>query len=290
MEAGAVGGFQMISIGLTSWGDHHSLYTNSTQKDKLKEYSSHFPIVEIDASFYAIQPEKNYRKWIEETPASFRFVVKAYQGMTGHSREAKPFSSKKEMFAAFVASVQPLVSAGKLKLILCQFPPWFDCKKEHVGALRYFKQQLGDLPVALEFRHQSWFYPKFRDKTLEFMKVEGWAHTVCDEPQAGEGSVPIVMPSINFDTLLVRLHGRNKAGWKDPGDGSWRDVRYLYRYSQAELQEWAARLKKLQQMSKEIVVLFNNNSGGDAADNAKQLIDILGIDYKGLAHRQLDLF
>ncbi|MCY7743856.1 DUF72 domain-containing protein, partial [Bacillus licheniformis] len=50
----------MIYIGLTGWGDHDSLYPPKTSsQNKLIHYSSHFPIVELDASFYAIQPERN---------------------------------------------------------------------------------------------------------------------------------------------------------------------------------------------------------------------------------------
>lgn len=281
----------MISIGLTGWGDHYSLYETPSSKDKLKQYSSYFPVVEVDSSFYAVQPQKNFQKWIDETPDSFQFVVKAYQGMTGHSRgKTNPFESRKEMFQAFLDSVKPLVSAGKLVMVLCQFPPWFDCTKEHVEALRDFKARLGHLPSALEFRHQSWFYPQYKEKTLKFIEGQEWIHTVCDEPQAGEGSVPMVMPIKPSDKVLIRLHGRNTSGWRDPGDGSWRDVRYLYRYSEDELREWSKRLIQLQQRSKEVIVLFNNNSGGDAADNARQLIDMLGIRYKGLSPRQLGLF
>lgn len=42
----------MIHIGLTGWGDHPSLY-RSLSKDKLFDYSGHFPIVELDTSFYS---------------------------------------------------------------------------------------------------------------------------------------------------------------------------------------------------------------------------------------------
>jgi uncharacterized protein YecE (DUF72 family) len=64
----------------------------------------------------------------------------------------------------------------------------------------------------------------------------------------------------------------------------------LYRYNVKELQEWTLRVKELHKDCKDIYILFNNNSGGDAADNAKQFIDLLGIVYDGLAPRQLNLF
>ena len=102
----------MIYIGVTGWGDHDTLYPSTIKpKDKLAEYSSHFPVVEVDASFYAVQPIRNAEKWVKETPDSFKFIVKAYQGMTGHQRGDIPFESKKDMFHAFKDSSSFSISA-----------------------------------------------------------------------------------------------------------------------------------------------------------------------------------
>ncbi|WP_044338166.1 DUF72 domain-containing protein [Rossellomorea aquimaris] len=280
----------MIYIGVTGWGDHDTLYENVSPRDKLKEYGAHFPIVEVDTTFYAVQPLRNAKKWVKETPKDFKFIVKAYQGMTGHQRGEIPFETKDEMFNAFKESLAPYVDAGKLAMVLLQFPPWYDCKKEHVDYIRYCREQLKEFPLALEFRHQSWFRPEFRDKTLMFMRKEGWIHSICDEPQAGEGSVPRVLEATHKDATLVRFHGRNLYGWNNPNGGDWREVRYLYRYNRAELEEWIPHIHHLHETSNDLYVLFNNNSGGDAADNAKQLIELLGLEYGGLAPKQLDLF
>lgn len=283
----------MIYIGVTGWGDHHSLYPPDLKsKDKLAEYSSHFPVVEVDTSFYAIQPIRNAEKWVKQTPENFRFVVKAYQGMTGHQRGEIPFETKEDMFKAYIESLVPYQNAGKLAMVLFQFPPWFDCRKENVNYLRYCKQRMGDIPIALEFRNQSWFADEFRQSTLDFMKKEGWIHSIADEPQAGERSIPIVPVVTNSNKTLVRMHGRNVHGWNKPKntDTNWRDVRYLYKYNQEELLEWKQRIEKLTQESEDIIILFNNNSGGDAAGNAKEFQGLMDIQYEGLAPRQLDLF
>ena len=282
----------MIYIGLTGWGDHDSLYPPKTNSQKkLIHYSSHFPIVELDASFYAIQPKKNNEKWVKETPESFQFIIKAYQGMTGHLRGDIPFDSKDEMFDAFKLSLAPYIKAGKLAMVLFQFPPWFDCRKENVNYLRWCREKMGDVPCALEFRHRSWFMPQFHDKTLAFMKEQGWIHSICDEPQIGEGSVPTVLHATDSETTLVRFHGRNKEGWARPSSGqNWREVRYLYLYNEQELKDWTKNLELLKRQSKDLYVLFNNNSGGDAAANGKQMMELLGLEYQGLTPRQLDLF
>lgn len=284
----------MIYIGLTGWGDHYSLYPPQIKpKDKLPEYSSHFLVVEVDASFYAVQPVRNAQKWVRETPDNFRFVVKAYQGMTGHQRgDENPFESKTEMFQAFIDSLKPYQDANKLAMVLFQFPPWFECHKDNVNYLRFCKKMMGEIPVALEFRNQSWFSDQYRNSTLSFMKEEGWIHSIVDEPQAGDSSIPTVPEVTHEDLTLIRMHGRNVHGWNKPSSAetNWRDVRYLYKYNKAELSEWKNRISELHRHSKDIMVLFNNNSGGDAAGNAKELQEMLGIRYDGLSPKQLGLF
>lgn len=286
-----MGGDTLIIVGLAGWGDHDSLYAPaSSPRNKLKDYSGYFPTVEVDASFYAVQPIRNAQRWVEETPDSFQFIVKAYQGMTGHQRGEIPFNSRMEMFEAFNKSLEPYILSNKLAMVLFQYPPWFDCKRENVDYLRWCKEAMGDIPCALEFRHQSWFRPQYFDKTISFMKEENWIHSICDEPQSGEGSIPTVLELTNTEKVLIRFHGRNVYGWQKRNVENWREVRYLYRYNEKELTEWVSHLHDLDKHCKNVYVVFNNNSGGDAADNAKQLISMLDIEYQNLAPRQLDLF
>ena len=281
----------MIKIGLTGWGDHPTIYrTNSTKRDKLFDYSSHFPIVELDTSFYAIPSEHNIEKWVSETPDSFRFVVKAYQGMTGHLRDDNPYESRNDMFEAFRKCASVFQNANKLAMILVQFPPWFDCSVKNVNYIRYVKQQLSDFPIAIEFRNRTWYSPERKQETIQFLKQQGYIHTVCDEPQAGVGSVPFVLEVTN-DVALVRIHGRNIYGWRNSGSTeNWREVRFLYDYNEEELSDLAQKIKNLEQLCNEVYVLFNNNSGHHAADNAKTLQRMLNIDFDGLSPKQLDLF
>lgn len=279
----------MIQIGLTGWGDHPDLYVSSA-RERLQDYSAHFPVVELDAAFYAIQPIKNSLKWIKETPENFQFVVKAYQGITGHLRGDFPFDSIDEMFELYRQSVMPFKNSGKLSMILAQFPPWFQCTKENVQYLRKVREELKDFEVVIEFRHQSWYSSEYKNSTLQFLKENGLHHSVCDEPQAGDGSIPLV-PIATTNKVLVRLHGRNTYGWVNPGNNvKWREVRYLYDYNREELSSIKGICEYLEKQAKEVVVLFNNNSGGHAANNAKMFQSMLGIDFEGLAPKQLDFF
>ncbi|WNC14003.1 DUF72 domain-containing protein [Brevibacillus brevis] len=280
-----------IQIGVCGWGDQHELYKQGVKnRDKLSVYASHFPIVEVDSSFYAILPQRNYEAWVRDTPDRFGFIVKAYQAMTGHQR-GDAHADRRALFRQFAESIQPLVEAGKLKTLLFQYPPWFACTRENVQYVQACRQALSGYPFAVEFRHRSWFDDKYRERTLDFLRQLEATHVVCDEPQVGDGCVPIVTAVAQTTLSLVRFHGRNRAGWRDPGEGqNWRDVRYLYRYSEEELAEWVPRIRQIAKEADEVCILFNNNSGGDAAANAKQFSDMLGVRPSGLNPQQMELF
>ncbi|GGE70435.1 DUF72 domain-containing protein [Priestia taiwanensis] len=281
----------VIKIGVTGWGDHDSLYPDTyTNKNKLKTYSNHFPIVEVDSAFYAVQSERNYAKWVQETPSHFSFVVKALGTLTGHTREGIKAAELDALFDRYLSSVEPVREAGKLKALLFQFPPWFDCKAENVHYLRYIKAKLGNIPAAIEFRNQTWFRDNYRERTLSFMEEEEWIHTICDEPQAGAGSIPTILHPTHKNLTLVRFHGRNVHGWNNHGQDNWRKVRFLYRYTKEELVEWVNHIRELEKKTKEICILFNNNSGGDAVHNAKQLMGLLNIEYGEKMPEQMELF
>jgi len=281
----------MIVVGLTGWGDHPSLYSGvTTSKDKLFDYTGHFLAVEVDTSFYAIPSKENVRKWCENTPENFRFIVKAYQGMTGHLRGEIPFESKNDMFNAFIECAHEFKRLGKLGMVLAQFPPWFDCQSKNVQYLLYIRQQLKDFEVAIEFRNQTWYTDNVVQQTMDFLQEHQLIHTICDEPQAGVGSVPF-HPVVTADKALVRIHGRNIHGWRNTGNAeNRRKVRFLYDYNKEELQQLGQQITKLESEVQELFILFNNNSGNHAAKNAKELQGILNIKDVGLAPKQLNMF
>ncbi|WP_372869973.1 DUF72 domain-containing protein, partial [Planomicrobium okeanokoites] len=192
---------------------------------------------------------------------------------------------------AYIKSNRPLKEAGKLAMVLLQFPPWFDCVKENVDEIRRITSKLSEFDLAIEFRHQSWYAEGFREKTFEFLRELNLIHSVCDEPQAGDGSIPLVPVSTRKDKVLFRLHGRNVHGWQNVGNSKkWREVRYLYDYNQEELTEISRAANKLAEQADNVYVIFNNNSGGHAAGDAKQFQQMNDLTFEDLAPKQLDLF
>lgn len=53
---------------------------------------------------------------------------------------------------------------------------------------------------------------QFKEQTLSFLTEHHIIHSVVDEPQVREGSIPLVN-RITTETAFVRYHGRNRQGW-----------------------------------------------------------------------------
>ncbi|KRL05103.1 DUF72 domain-containing protein [Liquorilactobacillus oeni] len=271
----------MITIGLTTWSEHQYLLKNKTRPVTLSEYAAHFPTVEVDTSFYGIPQKTTILKWQQQVPCSFQFIIKANRALTGHTNEKLDILQLKERFSQFEKALQPLVKAHQLKTILCQFPPFFDATRKNVAYLRFFRNQLPNLPLALELRNQSWYIQKNRSSLISFCKKQHYTLVAADEPTQENASVPFFPVATTSELLVMRLHGRNQKGWFNPGK-EWRKQRTLYRYNSKELLELKRKIEVLQSNVKEICVIFNNNSGGDAAPNALELKQLLKIDFPDL--------
>lgn len=280
-----------LLVGVTGWGDHDIYPSGTPSGKKLAYYSTQFPIVELDSTYHAIAPRERMEKWANETPPSFQFVVKAYRELTGHGRKGRaPYRTWGQIVEEMRESLIPLQETGKLSMVLFQFPPWYDCQKKHVQYLRKIRAAFADFPVAIEFRHNSWYLSGRTEQTIQFLQKENLIHVICDEPNAGETSIPIVPKVSNSERVLIRFHGRNAEGWNNTGQPNWRDVRYAYRYSEEELREWLKIIDSLKQQVNEICILFNNNSQGDAAGNARDMMRLLDLEIPDPAPKQLDLF
>lgn len=276
---------QMIQIGMTTFVEHGSLLNKP--KLTIEEYASYFPIVELDTCFYGIKSEKTSQDWVNKTPETFQFIVKAYKGMTRHSSWDDYYTSEKEMFLAYENFLSPLKQAGKLSAILFQFPASFKCTKENVNYLRQIRAYYPNEPIAIEFRNGSWYDDKMKESMIKFMKEHQFSLVIVDQPQVALHSVPFDLSVTNPDFVFVRLHGRNKGNWLDDSE-DWRKKRNLYCYSKEELKELSDSLKEIK--AKNIAVIFNNNSAGDAAPNGMILKQILGVEYEGLNPNQTSLF
>lgn len=265
-----------VLVGTCAWSDHEDFYPPGLPpRERLAYYARFFPLVEIDSTFYALQPARNFALWASRTPDGFVFNVKAYGALTRHHRQPRPGEEDvAALFRRFSESLEPLRAAGKLRAILFQFPPWFTAGPASEAYLRYCREALPDDLLAVEFRHRSWFREGRARETLALLSRHGFVHVVCDEPQVGSGTVPLVPAVTNPALAILRLHGRNAATWYRSGKTS--AERFDYLYSRTELAGLLGTVSRLEEAAAEVHVLMNNNRANFAVRNALDMMELLG--------------
>ncbi len=85
-----------VRVGTASWTDPTMVAKGvfypdgaSSAEDRLRYYATQFPVVEVDATYYALPRKEQARLWAERTPDDFVFDVKAHALMTGQPSEVK---------------------------------------------------------------------------------------------------------------------------------------------------------------------------------------------------------
>jgi uncharacterized protein YecE (DUF72 family) len=292
-----------IRIGTASWTDQSLIDSGlfyppavKTAEERLRYYASQFPMVEVDSSYYALPSGRNSLLWSSRTPEGFLFDVKAFRLFTQHQtppaalpkdiREVLGPVDKKnlyyrdipeelldELWQRFREAIRPLRHEGKLGVVLFQFPPWFVYREAHLEHILLCQQRLGDIPIAVEFRHQSWFEDPHREVVFAFERDHGLAHVIADEPQGFPNSIPTLW-EVTAPVSVVRLHGRNAETWDAKGLPSASE-RFKYLYSDDEMTELAEHVRGLATVTGQVHVVFNNNFGDYAQRNARQLRGLL---------------
>ncbi|MGH2816835.1 MAG: DUF72 domain-containing protein [Actinomycetota bacterium] len=284
-----------ILIGTASWTDKSLLKSGwypkgaDSAEERLNYYSTQFPLVEVDSTYYFPPSEKNSQLWVERTPEGFTFNIKAFSLLTQHPTKteaiykdlevpdkrnvySKDLSAHvvDEVWDRFLSALQPLQEAGKLGALLFQFPPWFIIGRKNREYILECAKRSAPIPILVEFRHKSWLSERNRDETLEFLEGHGLAYVCVDMPQGFKSSVPPVIAA-TANLAAIRFHGHNDAEWES---GSVQR-RFKYLYSEDELKRWAPKVHDLAAEAKSTHVLMNNCYRSYAQQNATELADLL---------------
>jgi uncharacterized protein YecE (DUF72 family) len=267
--------------------------------DELAFYAEHFNTVEVNSTFYG-QPRADVcRGWAARTPAGFDFAVKLYQKFT-HPRLyeervrqslldaaeepggnavneaartlARPNAADLD---AFRRGIDPLASAGKLGVLLAQFPASFKNHEASREYLLWLLRAFAGYPVAVELRHASW-----SDRLAETLGIlNGFqaAWVQIDEPKFRFSIAQNYLPNVQ-GFYYMRLHGRNAAQW-------WRhdksEDRYNYLYSADELREFTETAKAARQLVKKAYLFTNNHYSAKSVANAAMIKEQLGEPLEG---------
>jgi uncharacterized protein YecE (DUF72 family) len=292
-----------IRVGTSSWTDKTLLASGwypddaKTPEARLRYYASQFDVVEVDSTYYALPSERNAVLWIERTPKDFVFHVKAFSLMTRHptsvrglpkdARELLPGSAPQRLYPKdvppevsdmawemFRTALMPLHSAGKLGVVMFQFPQWFMPNRESKEYILSCRERLPDYDIAVEFRQATWFADEDATRrTLDFLRREEIPFVCLDMPQGFASSVPPIAEATSDRLALMRFHGRRTEVWGKQGVPVIE--RFKYDYSKKELQEWVPRIEELGEKAKQTHVLFNNCYRDYATKNARQFADLL---------------
>jgi uncharacterized protein YecE (DUF72 family) len=234
----------------------------------LEEYARHFPVVEINSTYYAIPPPERLNGMARRTPPHFQFTVKANREMT-HEISRDP-----RVTGSFREAIRPLEDHGKLGCVLAQFPWGFKNNHGNRAYLELFAGRMEGIDTVVEFRNSEWE----TDPTYDLLSRLGLGYCCVDEPRL-KGLVSARVEVTN-PVAYVRFHGRNYDTWWDQGRQSWE--RYDYLYSEEELSEWVPRIEVLSESSDRTYIIFNNHYKGQAPANArafeKMLRGLLGSD------------
>jgi uncharacterized protein YecE (DUF72 family) len=294
-----------VRIGTASWTDPTMTAPGvfyppdaTTAEDRLVHYANHFPIVEVDATYYALPARRTGELWLERTPPDFTFDIKAHALMTGQPSEVKrlpkdlreampaelleqrrvyardlPAEVEDEIWARFLDGIEPLRSSGKLGAVFLQYPRWFFPTSESREAILKAAERLGDTPFAVELRHASWFNDKNRDRTVAFLNDHHIPFVMVDAPPGTKSSVPPMTVVTSPRLAVVRFHGRRTETWEATGIPVVERFRYLY--DEAELADWVPRVHEAAGQVPEVHVLMNNCYANYGTTNAREIADLL---------------
>ena len=266
-----------VLVGTCNWADHKDFYPRGLPaSEQLGHYARFFPIVEVDTTFYGIPKPEVAERWVQSTPDSFVFNVKAYKSLTLHEREdGKPRAATDEEERDFLALLRPVRDSGKLRAVHYQFPPWFTATPANMDYISRLPDRHPQDRLIVEFRHRSWSEPARFDAITELLEEAGMTYCIVDEPQLGSASMAPHMAVTTPDLAVLRLHGHNYKTWYKKGETS--ADRFDYLYPEEELLEWVPRIRTLADRVKEVHVLFNNNRSNYAVVNGLQMGQLLDL-------------
>src|SRR6185369_3042664 len=112
-----------VLVGTASWTDPTMTAAGvfypagaDSAEERLQYYASQFPLVEVDATYYALPAPRMAELWRERTPPDFTFDVKAHALLTGQPSETKRLPKS-------IREALPEDLASKARLYARDLPP-----------------------------------------------------------------------------------------------------------------------------------------------------------------------
>jgi uncharacterized protein YecE (DUF72 family) len=234
-----------------------SFYPAGTRSEQmLVRYCRHFPLVELNFTFYRPPTGTMLTRIARQTPKGFQFLVKLPR-LLSHERQLA-------VLAPFRDAVGALHQRGRLLGLLCQLPQAAHHDPPGLAWLDMLARELAPYRLAVEFRHHSWARPD----VAPWLEARGVELVSVDAP-----NLPAIYPSCLVragERLYIRLHSRNAGNWYQSDK-----ERYDFDYTDPMLLEWITALRGAASTAGHALVLFNNCHRAQAAANAQRLRELL---------------
>jgi uncharacterized protein YecE (DUF72 family) len=226
-----------------TWRDH--FYGDAPQKQWLRFCAERFTAIEVNGTFYRLQPQSTFKKWQNETPDGFPFAIKGHRYVTHN----KKLIDVEEPLIRCRDAASPV--GKRLVAVVWQLPSFF---KKNIERLEKFLQTLRHWETtrhAIEFRHKTWF----DDEVAECLTKHAVAVCMSDAPDWP------MWNRVTTDVVYIRLHGHTR--------------KYASSYSKPTLRKWAARVQRWLKENRAVHVYFDNDAEGAAPRNALTLLEML---------------
>jgi uncharacterized protein YecE (DUF72 family) len=263
---------QKIRIGSCAWSfeDWHGAFypLDLPESHWLEFYANYLPAVEVDSTFHAAPAENSVRRWVEMTPAGFRFTCKLPRQIT-HTCRLRDCTAE---LNSFFRAIEPL--GPKLQVILIQLPRSF-APRDGKPALRKFLEQLSrDFRFAIEFRHAGWHRPQFIRLVEKYRICWAWADTT---PLNERNLAPFEFLPRTTDFLYLRLLGDYATKYDVDGGHVHRYKKLMWK-REAALESWSLKIERHLPEVRNVWAFVGNHFEGFAPETCQRLAQRLGFD------------
>jgi uncharacterized protein YecE (DUF72 family) len=249
-----------------------TFYPTDVPARRWLEYASRkFPSIELNGTFYSLKSPKVFSRWVAEVPEDFVFAVKGSRYITHNLKLRNAGQALANFFASGVLALGHTTGP-----FLWQLPATYGFTRDRVEpflallprdsraaarlATRHDERIRDPLTTAtrrvvyrhaFEPRHASFFCDEFYD----ILREHGCALVIADTA----GKFPY-SEELTADFTYVRLHGSTQL--------------YVSGYTDAELDAWAANIKRWRRTG-DVYVYFDNDAKVHAPFDALRLIERL---------------
>ncbi len=226
------------------------------RKDFLPYYATQFNALELNNTFYNMPTAEKLLSFYERANGSLNFSIKANRLLT-HEITTQWETAAQD----FKNAIKPVYEKNKLSALLFQFPQSFHYTNDNRIYLSKLIQYFEGFPVMIEFRHKEWI----KNSVFDGLEKLQAGLVYCDMPQLKylpDGKT-LNSPFIGANAY-IRLHGRNENAW-------YANTRYLYDYSEQELQNFVPVIIQAKASGKTVQLYFNNHPNGNGPKNAVTL-------------------